>query len=422
MSRYTKTIMIMVIFLIVTVMSVVVNTSIADDWPCFMGPHHNATSNEKGLLKTWSKAGPKVLWTVKLGAGFGSPSVMAGKVYILDRVKNKQDVLRCLDLRTGKELWNYAFNAPGRISYNGSRPTPTVSTKYVYGMCPFGDLLCIDKTTHKLVWHKNILKQFKGRRPIWAVSQAPVLYKNTVIVAPVTSQVGAVAYNKNTGKVVWTSKPLPGKLSYATAVITNIGGIDQAVVITTKGVGAVDASNGKILWFSTDWKCQIPITSPSIIAPGKIFVTGGYRAGAIMLQVKKTLRGFKVTTLFKTSKCNCQIHQPLLYKGYMYINGNDKSKRYGLICMDLQGKLRWQTGRNPGFDWGGLILADGMIYSIDGNTGDLCLIKPDPTGYKEIARAKMLSGPQIWAPIVLSDGKLLIRDQKQMKCVDIKGP
>jgi len=176
-----------------------------------------------------------------------------------------------------------------------------------------------------------------------------------------------------------------------------------------------------MLWSNGDWNCRIPVASPIHFGGGKVFVSGGYGAGAGMFQVRRTGNRFEAKTLYITKECNGQIHQPLLYKGYLYMNGNDKGKKDGLMCMDLNGKVQWKTGRSPGFDWGGLLLADDRIYTVDGNTGDLCMVKPDPTGYQELGRAKFLGGEQIWGTVALSDGKLLIRDQSQLKCIDIRG-
>ena len=49
----------------------------------------------------------------------------------------------------------------------------------------------------------------------------------------------------------------------------------------------------------------------------------------------------------------------------------------------------------------------------------LYLIEPDPTGFKPLASADLLEPANNWAPIALADGRLLIRDQKQMKCVQV---
>ena len=77
--------------------------SVRADWPQYLGPNRNATSDEKGLLRSWPAEGPKVLWRIDLGPGYGGAAVSDSKVYLLDRIRSKKDVLRCLDLDTGRE-------------------------------------------------------------------------------------------------------------------------------------------------------------------------------------------------------------------------------------------------------------------------------------------------------------------------------
>jgi hypothetical protein len=66
-----------------------------------------------------------------------------------------------------------------------------------------------------------------------------------------------------------------------------------------------------------------------------------------------------------------------------------------------------------------MILADGMIISSDGEKM-LYLIEPTPEEFRVLAKAELLGTKQSWAPLALSDGKLVIRDQGQMKCVLVK--
>ena len=88
---------------------------VAADWPWLYGPRRNHTSEQKGLLRTWPQEGPKVLWTVPLAVGFGGPAVSGGNVYLLDRDEKVGDTLRVLDLASGKELWTFAYDAPGQL-------------------------------------------------------------------------------------------------------------------------------------------------------------------------------------------------------------------------------------------------------------------------------------------------------------------
>ena len=404
---------------LIAVLLIAVNTLEGADWPTIAGPTRDQQSTEKGLMKTWPANGPKTLWTNKVGKGFGGVAIHSGKVYLLDR-DSDTDIFRCFDLTTGNEEWSYKYKARGHFSFPGSRSHPSADDKYVFTLSPVGDLYCFDKSRKKPKWNVNVLKKAGGRKPNWAITQTPALYGDLVIVAPAGSKAGIMAFKKDTGALAWKSKRLSGKISYASPMPTTIDGVDQVMVVTTSAVISVDAKTGKKLWQTDAWSCTIPIASPFHLGKGKVFITGGYGAGCAMFQVKKRGSSFKVSTLFKSMDCNCQIHQPILYKNHLYMNGNDKSKRDGFICLDLNGKLKWQTKTRPGFDWGGILMADGLIYAVDGTKGDLCIIKPDPSGYREVARAKgLLKTKQAWGTIALSDGKLIIRDQTQIKCVDI---
>src|SRR5688500_17885817 len=117
-----------------------VTSVVAADWPWIYGPRRDHTSDEKGLLRTWPPEGPKVLWTVPMDAGFGGPAVSGGTVYLLDRDEKVGDTLRVLDIKSGKELWTFAYDAPGSFMFAGSRTTPTVDGETAYNVGPNGDL------------------------------------------------------------------------------------------------------------------------------------------------------------------------------------------------------------------------------------------------------------------------------------------
>ena len=85
------------------------------DWPQFMGPNRDGVSTETvKLADAWPADGPKVLWTIRggLGRGYAGAVVQDDKVYLLDRVSDQQDVLRCIDLATGKPEWIFSYVAP----------------------------------------------------------------------------------------------------------------------------------------------------------------------------------------------------------------------------------------------------------------------------------------------------------------------
>lgn len=392
----------------------------AADWPQFLGPERNAVSSEKGLARSWPTEGPKRLWSVPLGAGFAGPSVMGGQVFILDREGGQKDALRCLDLKDGKELWTFAYDAPGKYSIEGSRTTPTLTEKVAYVVGPLGHFHCVDRTTHAAVWSKHLLQDFGGSLPNWAVSQSPLLYKDLVIVAPQGNAAGVVAFKAASGELAWQS-PALGPLSYCSPTLARLGDVDQIVQISAKGtVSGIAVEDGRLLWQYTGWQCNIPITSPVVIGDGRLFISGEYGAGSVMLRVGAANGTFAAQELFRTQECMSQIHQPLLYQEHLYANSNGNKARDGFVCLDLDGKLKWRTGNDPNFERGSMLLADGLIFAVNGQSGLLAIIEPSPTQFKLLASAPVLKGGQAWAPLALVDGLLLVRDQRELKCFDVR--
>ena len=128
-----------------------------------------------------------------------------------------------VDLTSGKELWTYSNDAPGVTGFNGSRGTPTVDGNLVYVVGLMGDMLCVDRKSHKLVWKKNLIKDFDGRMSEWGVAQNPVVYKDLIIVAPHGPNAFVVALDKKTGNEKWRSPGLGGP-AYSSPAVVTLGG------------------------------------------------------------------------------------------------------------------------------------------------------------------------------------------------------
>jgi len=400
----------------------------AADWPWIYGPTGNSTSDQKGLLRTWPEAGPKVLWTAPMGVGFGGPAVSDGKVYLLDRDEQVGDKLRVFDLSSGKELWSFAYDAPGQFMFAGSRTTPTVDGEHVYTGGPLGDLYAINIKTHKPVWHKNIWKDFGGGElPRWAITQNPLIYGKLVIVAPQTSQAGVVAYDKLTGELKWKSAPLSGTAGYVSPSIAKVGGEDHLVMVTAAvgrgrnardgSVNGLDPLSGKVLWTYTNWQCGIPVPQAVDAGDGRVLITGGYGAGTAMIKVEKKGDGtFAVSELFKNPDFGAHTQPPVMHEGHFYAHYTINERSDGLVAMSMDGQIKWKTDQQPPFVRGGSILADGLMLMTDGNT-KLYLVEPSPAGFKPLASAVILEAGDNWAPLALADGKLLVRGQKELKCL-----
>ena len=399
------------------------------DWPQFQGPDRNGISRDTGLARSWPAGGPELLWSVPLGEGFAGPAIRDGEVYLLDRVGSRQDILRCFSLYTGEELWRFAYNAPGSTPYNGSRTTPTVTETHVYTVGLAGDLYCVDRATHRPVWHRNIYSEF--RQPVevkWGIAQSPSIYKDLVIVAPQSPEAGVAAFDSKTGDLVWASESTGG-LGYSTPVIVNLAGMDQVVMVSASnggagGVAGISPQDGTVLWKYEGWQCRIAIPYPTLIPNDRLFLTGEYGAGSAMIRVHRETGRFRVEELFTTKVVGSQIHQPLLYENHLYMNSNGNQRNDGMACLTLDGELVWRTRDTrglPRFERGNLLMVDDMIINFDGRRGILHLIEPSPEGYRELSRAQVFDGTIMWAPMAVSRGRLVLRSQWEMKCLDLGG-
>src|SRR5210317_1976001 len=102
------------------------------NWNQYLGPDRNNTISGVEILREWPENGPGKIWEKKLGPGYGGASVFENEVFILDREKGESDILRCLDLETGEEKWNFEYEAKGEIPYPGSRTVPYVDKDFVW--------------------------------------------------------------------------------------------------------------------------------------------------------------------------------------------------------------------------------------------------------------------------------------------------
>jgi outer membrane protein assembly factor BamB len=426
------------------------SSAAAGDWPGLMGPSQSGVAQERGLARQWPAQGPPVLWTVEVGRGWGGPSIHGGQVFLLDRPDDQHDLLRCLDLATGREVWSLVLKDPGRFkSFPGSRNVPAVDEQRVFVVGPMGAVTCVDRQSHRIIWAHHLASQYKATAPVepprrreplvpdWGFTANPVLYQDMVIVAPQTTVVGLVAYGKADGKVRWESPPVGrNRYSYATPLLTQLRGVEQLVVLGNLEIGrrppalisGVEAATGKRLWQIRTWKqFNIPMGMPARLGEDRLFVTGGYGIGCFIVALEKTDQRWTASFAMKDNDhCGAHVHSPIFYKGHIYANSHDRYSRLeqnGLVCLDEQGQLKWRSGPRVMFDNGGLLIAEDLIYILNGATGELHLVEAAPEAFKPLARAAILEArdESAWAPLAMADGKLLVRDSRQMKCLDVRG-
>ena len=195
----------------------------AADWPCWLGPLRNGSSPETGLLTTWPKEGPKLLWKVAGGDGYSSVAVAQGRAVTLVQ-HDDADFVLALDAVKGTKLWETKVGASYKNSYgNGPRSTPTIDGKNIYVQLPNGPLACLDAEKGTIVWSVDLFKEFGSKNISWGLSASPLIEGDLVYALPGGHGAGVVALNKLTGKLAWkTGDDRPG---YATPMPITVAGV-----------------------------------------------------------------------------------------------------------------------------------------------------------------------------------------------------
>jgi outer membrane protein assembly factor BamB len=394
-------------------------------WPSWRGPNRDGISTETGLLRTWPKEGPPLLWQMKgLGRAYSSVSISGGKIFTMGSRRRSTDLI-ALDLKTGKELWS------AKVGGGNPNCTPTVDGGLVFALGRNGDLVCAKTGDGSIVWKKNFPRDFGGQMmSTWGYSESPLVDGDRLVCTPGAGDAMIVALNKKTGNVIWKAS-MPDDVGdrgkdgagYSSIVISHAAGVKQYVQLTGRGIISVAAKDGKTLWTYNRIANRTANIPTPIVTGDYVFCSTGYYTGAALLKIVKDGSSLKAEEVYFLESGTLQNHHGgmVLVDGYVYC-GHGHGQGYP-ICVELKtGKVKWGGGRTrgPGRKSAAVVYADGHLYFRYEN-GVMALIEATPKEYRLNGSFKLASvhGPS-WPHPVIYDGKLYLRDNDNLMCYDIK--
>jgi outer membrane protein assembly factor BamB len=388
------------------------------DWTSFRGPNFNGITDEK---VAWPSGGPRQLWKVPCGEGFGTMAVANGKVFVTAE-GGGQEALLALDAKDGSAKWHYVI---GRTIYerqggNGPRTTPAVDGKLVFAYGTFLNLVCCDAESGKFLWGHEVAKEFGGDPELsandiksWGNAASPVFDDKCVFVYGGGNGQSFIAFDKQSGNVVW--KTGNEHLTHSSPTIATIHGVRQIIFLTKSGLVSLATADGKELW-RFPFKFNISTASSPVVS-GKdgdvVYCTAGYKVGAAAARIIKDGERFTATQIWRNDDAQllAQHWSSSVYKdGYLYgIFGWARPGDAPLKCVELEsGKVMWEK---PGFGFGGTILA-GDTLVVQGSTGQVAFVKPTPQGYQAVGGGNVFQNAKCWNAAVVSNGRLYARTTK----------
>lgn len=391
-------------------------TLLAADWPQLHGPARDGHSPETKLNWNWPKDGPKVVWKLNIGTGWAGP-VVVGETLILFHRVGDNEIVACLNPATGKEKWKYDYRTKYRDDFdfdNGPRATPTIADGRVFTLGANGDLTALELATGKKLWTRNILEDYKVPKGFFGVACSPIVIDKKLLVNVGGKGAGVVAFNVTDGKELW--KATDDGASYSSPTSAEIDGKPAAVFLTRYGLRVFDPANGKVR-YELAWRPRINESvqgATPLVWKGEIFLSVSYSTGGVLVKTKKG----ELTEIWSNDKSlSCQYNSPVRVGDFLYgVHGRADVGTAQLRCVEWKtGAVKWSQDK---FGVSSLIAVDGGLLALT-ESGELVRFDASPDGYKERARAAILTKPTRAAP-ALSDGKLFARDGKQLVCVSLK--
>lgn len=385
----------------------------AGDWPQWRGPSRNGISSESGLLDKWPDQGPRVLWRTPLGVGYSGLAIADGRVYTLYS-DAKGEYAVCHDGESGKRLWRRRLDSPFSNRWgDGPRTTPTVEGKRVYVLGAKGKLAALNAADGMPIWLHDLVADWGGAVPDLGYSNSPLVEGDYLIVSlgpgPDTA---FAAFDKDTGELAWKAhSDHPG---YSSPIAVDIAGRRQIVFFAGTSATSLEPSQGGMLWrFPWPNSANENVATPIFQPPDRIFLSAAHRGGARMLRVVAAGEGQRVETVWNSRVMKNHFSSSVLYQGHIY--GTDRSI---LKCIDPDnGEMRWRT---RGFGEGSLIAAEGNLYVL-GTQGRLALVEATPEAFRQTSSFQAMRG-KCFTPPSLAQGRIYLRNNAEMVCLDLTSP
>jgi outer membrane protein assembly factor BamB len=230
-----------------------------------------------------------------------------------------------------------------------------------------------------------------------------------------------MAVHIDTGELVWqTPNPSGWNMTHSSIMPMDMGGVRHYIYCAQKGVVGVSALDGSLLWQTEDWKISIAtVPSPCVVSDDRVFLSGGYNAGSLMLRLEGTGQQINPTPVFRLDADTFGATQqtPILHQGHLY--GIRPDGRF--VCLSLDGSVVWTSDPSDTFGLGPYMVAGDVIYAMDDH-GLLSAIRARPDRYEKLSEVQVLEGRESWGPMALAGNRLLVRDLTRMACFDLATP
>lgn len=405
----------------------------SDDWPNWRGPTYNGISTAKKLPEKWSPT-EGIAWKFKMPGPAGSTPVVAGHKLYATSADGDDLVLLCLNLK-GEQLWKEKLGTGNRVSRgdegNMAAPSPSTDGSHVWSFIGTGDLACHD-SNGKLVWHRDLQKDYGKFEIQFGMTSTPLLYKGHLYVQlihgegdPKTREAKVLCFDAMTGGEIWKQERpseahSENEHSYASPTLFTYDGTTYLLTHGADYAVAHRLETGEEVWRTGDlhpptkYDPTLRLVSSPVFNEDLIVIPSA--KGGKVLAIRPGGKGditksseFRVWTHGRTP----DVPSPIIKDGLVYLCREDGI----LICLDAKtGKKLYENRTQPDRHRASPIFGDGKLY-ITARNGTTTVVKAGPEF--EVISSNSIGESTAASPAV-AHGMIFIRTYESLFAIDGK--
>ncbi len=384
----------------------------ADDaWPGLWGPTGDGRAGPEARLPRRAALRVREAWRRPIGSAFSAIAVAGGRGYTA-LSDSATDYSVAFDAASGRELWRARLGETYRGhdgSKDGPASTPAVDEGRVFIVSRHGILFALDAASGKLAWQRDLKKELAAAEPFYGFATSPLASGRHVIVQTGGEKNGLVAFDKATGATAWTSSHSKA-VGYSSPVLATLAGASQLLALANDLLYAVRPEDGSLLWSLPTGSSEEATRAPHVLPGDRVLVSGTNESR--LIQVRQEGGRLTANESWKTPRLKNSLSPTVFHDGYLF----GYNSGY-LVCLDLAtADVAWREKVYGG----SLILVDGQLLMLGGESGELRIAPASPQRYQERLRAAVfnagalsVSGP------AFAGARLFLRNLEEIVALDI---
>lgn len=391
----------------------------AADWPQWRGPDRDGRTPQTGWRTDWPDTAPPVLWKAEAGMGMSSPIATQGMLFTHGNDGQGSDNVIARDAATGVERWRHtipcataAHEMP--IVPNGPGATPTAAAGQLFALTREGDLLCLEAATGKLQWHRDLVADLGGKRPVYGYTQSPLVDGGRVILDIGGTAGSTVALAAATGEVAWRAGT--GEAGYSSARVFERGGERLVAMFKGEGLDVFSPADGRVLWTHRTTARDFSNASTPAFAGHRILVSNTGTDPATLLDWDAAPEP-NVRPAWSHKQLALLFNSAIEHGGSLFAFNEKRRGHHEFTCVDaVTGETRWVSGDvNTGTF---LLAGDHWIFQT--REGEIVIAPASLTELKPVARFPAVAGKCYGTP-ALAAGILYVRNNAgQLAAFDLQ--